>query len=53
MFQAIQANQAAFMNAIFTGNPNLGLPTGGPGLGGPAGAMAGGAGRPRAPPGSI
>lgn len=26
MFAAIQANQAAFMNAIMTGRPDAGLP---------------------------
>lgn len=46
------------MNAVFTGNPNLGLPTmaGGAGAGampGMPGAGAGQTGRPRPPPGSI
>ena len=37
MFAAIQANQAAFMNAIMTGRPDAGLP-----INMPAGAGVGG-----------
>ena len=54
MYQAIQQNQAAFMNAVFTGNPNLGLPVGGAG---PQGGMPGMPGMPgggqRPPPNAI
>ena len=58
MFNAINQNQAAFFNAVMTGNPNIGMPTGMAGAGAMpgmpgAGAGAGGQGRPRPAPGSI